>query len=139
MMLEAGWVAGFYIYIYIYIFFFFLIYLLTVLGLHCCTRVFSSFGEWDLLCHCSVQASYCGGFFCCKAQALENGLSSCGTWALLLHSMWDCPRPGMEPMSPARQGRFLTTGSPGKPLAGFLTEESRAWQMARVLAGTGGF
>ena len=29
--------------------------------------------------------------------------------------MWDLPRPGTEPVSPALQGRFLTIGRPGKP------------------------
>ena len=28
--------------------------------------------------------------------------------------MWDHPRPGMEPVSPALAGGFLTTGPPGK-------------------------
>ena len=30
--------------------------------------------------------------------------------------MWDLPRPGIKPVSPALQGRLLTTGPPGKPL-----------------------
>ena len=30
--------------------------------------------------------------------------------------MWDLPRPGLEPMSPALAGRFLTTVLPGKSL-----------------------
>ena len=30
--------------------------------------------------HFSAQASHCGGFSCCGAQALEQGLSSCSTW-----------------------------------------------------------
>ena len=30
------------------------------------------------------------------------------------------PQPGTEPMSPALQGGFLTTGPPGKSLAHFL-------------------
>ena len=30
--------------------------------------------------------------------------------------MWDLPRPGLEPLSPARAGGFLTTAPPGKPL-----------------------
>ncbi|KAM7238053.1 hypothetical protein CapIbe_011011 [Capra ibex] len=34
--------------------------------------------------------------------------------AQLLLGMWDLPRPGIEPMSPALVGRFLTTGPPGK-------------------------
>ena len=29
--------------------------------------------------------------------------------------MWDLPRPGIETVSPALAGRFLTTGPPGKP------------------------
>jgi len=28
--------------------------------------------------------------------------------------MWNLPRPGMEPMSPALAGGFLTTAPPGK-------------------------
>ena len=28
--------------------------------------------------------------------------------------MWDLPGPGIEPMSPALAGRFLTTAPPGK-------------------------
>jgi len=30
--------------------------------------------------------------------------------------MWDFPAPGIEPASPTLQGRFLTTGPPGKPI-----------------------
>ena len=70
---------------------------------------------------CSVQASHRSDFFHCKAQALgawasvvaesgfsscdswalEHRLSSCGPWALLLHSMWTLPSPGIEAMDPA--------------------------------------
>ena len=42
-------------------------------------------------------------------------LSSCGSRAQLLHGMWDLPRPGLEPLSPALAGRFSTTAPPGKP------------------------
>ena len=31
--------------------------------------------------------------------------------------MWDLPRPGLEPVSPALAGRFSTTAPPGKPLS----------------------
>ena len=31
--------------------------------------------------------------------------------------MWDLPRPGLEPTSPALAGRFSTTAPPGKPKA----------------------
>ena len=34
--------------------------------------------------------------------------------------MWDLPRPGLEPVSPALAGRFSTTAPPGKPFLQFL-------------------
>ena len=55
------------------------------------------------------------GFSSCGSRALERRLSSCGTWASLLCSMWDLPRPGLEPVSPALAGGFPTTVPPGKP------------------------
>ena len=71
---------------------------------------------------CSVQAYHCSGFSCCEAQALgawasaivARGLSSCGTQAQLLRGMWDVPRPGLKPVSPALADGFLTTVPPGK-------------------------
>ena len=33
----------------------------------------------------------------------------------MLRGMWDLPRPGLEPVSPALAGRFSTTAPPGKP------------------------
>ena len=83
---------------------------------------------------CGVWASHCDGFSCCGAQALGRwasvvvacGLSSCGLWApkhrlsscvtraLLLRGMWSLPGPGLEPVSPALAGGFLTTAPPGK-------------------------
>ena len=44
-------------------------------------------------------------------------LSNCGSRAQLLHGMWDLPRPGLEPVSPALAGRLSTTAPPGKPLS----------------------
>ena len=46
-------------------------------------------------------------------------LSSCGSRAQPLHGMWDLPRPGLEPVSPALAGRFSTTAPPGKPSNSF--------------------
>ena len=56
------------------------------------------------------------GFSCCGSRALELRLSSCGARAQPLRGMWDLHRPGLEPVSPALAGRFLTTAPPGKPL-----------------------
>ena len=50
----------------------------------------------------------------CGLWALECRLSSCGARAQLLRSMWDLPGPGLEPVSPALAGGFLTTVPPGK-------------------------
>ena len=78
-------------------------------------------------------------FSCHGALALDpTGFSSCITWAQSLWNggsvaaaqglsfldMWDLPRPGIEPMSPALAGGFLTTRPPEKfspnPLPCFL-------------------
>ena len=37
--------------------------------------------------------------------------------------MWDLPRPGLEPVSPAWAGRLSTTAPPGKPECIFFKEE----------------
>ena len=34
----------------------------------------------------------------------------------MLHSMWDLPRPGIEPKSPTLVGRFFTMEPPGMPI-----------------------
>ena len=54
--------------------------------------------------------------------ALELGLSSCGTQAWLLCSMWDLPRPGIEPMSPALAGGFLPWTTREAPIDGETVE-----------------
>ena len=61
----------------------------------------------------------CALLICCGARALgawpsvaavpgalERRLSGCGTQAYLLPGLWDLPRPGIEPMSPALAGGF---------------------------------
>ena len=41
--------------------------------------------------------------------------------------MWDLPGPGLEPMSPALAGGFLTTVPPGKPQEFQLNSVSSEW------------
>ena len=55
------------------------------------------------------------GFSSWGTRALECRPSSCGTRAYLLRGMWDLRGPGLELMSPALAGGFLTTAPPGKP------------------------
>ena len=38
--------------------------------------------------------------------------------------MWDLPRPGLEPVSPALAGGFSTTAPPGKPEKSYLHFEN---------------
>ena len=53
------------------------------------------------------------GLCSCRSKALEHRLNSCAAWAQLLCIMWDLPRSGIEPMSPALAGGFFTTEPPG--------------------------
>ena len=67
------------------------------------------------LCGCGVLASSCSGFSCCGAWTVgHTGFRSCGPRAQLLQGMWDLPRLGIEPESPALQGGLPTTGLSGK-------------------------
>ena len=91
------------------------IYLWLVLGLRFCARAFSSCGKRGPLF-----IVVCGPLTIAASLVAEHRLqmrrlSSCGSWAQPLRGMWDPPRPGLEPVSPASAGRFSTTAPPGKP------------------------
>ena len=88
---------------------------MAVLGLRFCARAFSSCGKWG-----PPFIAVCGPLTIAASLVAEHRLqkrrlSSCGSWAQLLRSIWDPPRPGLEPMSPALAGRLSTTAPPGKP------------------------
>ena len=55
------------------------------------------------------------GLSSCGSQAPEHRLNSWGARTSLPRGMWDPPRPGMEPLSPALVGGFFATEPPGKP------------------------
>ena len=78
------------------------------------------------------------GFSSCSSWALESRLSGRGVqgqWIQLPCSMWNLPRPGIEPTSPALAGRFLTTGPSGKPFKYFISHESQySWKGVRQLS-----
>ena len=47
--------------------------------------------------------------------------------------MWDLPGPGLEPVSPALAGRFITTAPPGKSLVPYFSRCSVRWEsLSRV-------
>ena len=70
-------------------------------------------------------SSRCAGLSLSQPLVAEHRLqmrrlSNCGSRAELLRVMWDLPRPGLEPASPALAGRFSTTAPPGKPTPNFF-------------------
>ena len=85
---------------------------------------FSHRSEWGLTLYLwRLGFSLCG-FPWCLAQALERmGFSSCGRQAWLLRDMWNFPGLGIELVSPALAGRFLTTGLLWKFSSIFLMKE----------------
>ena len=107
-------------------FFFFNIYLfiylfLAVLGLRFCARAFSSCGEQGppFIATCGP-LTVAASLVAAEHRLQTHRPSSCGSQAQLLRGMWDPPRPGLEPVSPALAGRFSTTAPPGKPSASLL-------------------
>ena len=117
---------NFMLYIVYYNFFFinFIYLFLAALGPCCCAQAFSSCTSGGPLFRCGARASHCGGPSPCGARApstrasavVARGLGSCSARAQLLRGMWDPPRPGLEPVSPALAGGFLTTAPLEKPL-----------------------
>ena len=96
--------------------FIYLYLLLAVLGLPFCARAFSSCGERGPL-FIAVRGPLTIAASLVAEQRLQTRRpSSCGAQAQVLCGMWDLPRPGLEPVSPALAGRFSTTAPAGKPL-----------------------
>ena len=84
-------------------------------GLPCCRAQARGAGASAVVAH---------GLSSCSSWALEHGCNSCGKWAQLLHGMWDPLGPGIKPGSPALQGGFFTTESPGMTLSNNLDSPS---------------
>ena len=88
---------------------------MAVLGLRFCERASSNCGKRGPLF-----IALCGPLTIAASLVAEHRpqtrrLSNCGPRAQPLRGMWDPPRPGLEPMSPALAGRLSTTAPPGKP------------------------
>ena len=73
------------------------------------------------------------GLSSCGSRALERRLSSCGTRAQLLRGMWDLPGPGLEPVSPALAGGFLTIAPPGKSKSVTFRQQSFSVNKAAIV------
>ena len=99
-------------YLFIYIF-------LAVLGLRFRAWAFSSCGERGPLFIAARGPLTVAAPPVAEHRLQTRRLSNCGPRAQLLRGMWDPPRPGLEPVSPAPAGRLSTTAPPGKPYATF--------------------
>ena len=126
--------------------------ILAAMGLRYCARAFSSCGKRGLLfiavrglliVVASLVAEH--GLQVRGFQQLQHAdsvvaarrLSSCGTRAYLLRVMWDPPRPGLEPVSPALAGGFPTTAPPRKSLTSYPLNKYKSARAlpARALPG----
>ena len=88
---------------------------IRTLGFRFCARAFSSCGKRGPLFIAVRGPLTIAASLVAEHRLQTCRLSSCGSRAQWLRGMWDLPRPGLEPMSPAVAGRFSTTAPPGKP------------------------
>ena len=88
---------------------------MAVLGLRFCARAFSNCGKWGPLFIAVRRPLTIAASLVAEHRLQTRRLSNCGSRAQLLRGMWDLPRPGLEPVSPALAGGFLTTAPLGKP------------------------
>ena len=93
---------------------------MAVLGLRFCARAFSSCGKREPLFIAVRGPLTIAASLIAEHRLQTRRLSNCGSRAQPLRSMWDPPRPGLEPVSPALAGRLSTTAPPGKPCCCFL-------------------
>ena len=88
---------------------------MAVLGLRFCARTFSSCSKWGPLFITVHGPLTIVASLVVEHRLQTRRLSNCGSRAQLLRGMWDSPRPGLEPVSPALAGRLPTIVPPGKP------------------------
>ena len=88
---------------------------MAVLALRFCVRAFSSCGKWGPLFIAVHRPLTIAASLVAEHRLQTRRLSSRGSRAQPLRGMWDLPRPGLEPVSPALAGRFSATAPPGKP------------------------
>ena len=80
---------------------------MAVLCLRFCARAFSSCGKWGPL-FIAVRGPLTIVASLVEEHRLQTRrLSSCGSRAQPLCGMWDLPRPGLEPVSPALSRQIL--------------------------------
>ena len=93
---------------------------MAVLGPRFCARALSSCGKWGPLFIAVRGPLTIAASLVAEHRLQTRRLSNCGSRAQLLRGMWDLPRPGLEPVSPALTVRLSTTAPPGKPPTSFF-------------------
>ena len=88
---------------------------MAVLGPRLCARALSSRGKWGPLFIAVRGPLIIVASLVAEHRLQTRRLSNRGSRAQPLRGMWDPPRPGLEPASPALAGRLSTTAPPGKP------------------------
>ena len=108
----------FFVFKFIYLF-------LAVLGPCFCARAFSSCGKRGPPLIAVRRPLTVAASPAAEHRLQTRRLSSCGSRAQLLRGMWDPPRPGLEPVSPALAGRLPTTAHQGSPrMYAFLIDKN---------------
>ena len=116
-----NWIKSHFFLCFFFFPFSFIYLFLAVLGLRFCARAFSSCGKQGPLFIAVRGPLTIAASLVAEHRLQMRKLSSCGSRAQLLRGMWDLPRPGLEPVSPALAGRFSTTAPPGKPFPVFFS------------------
>ena len=93
---------------------------MAVSGLRFCARAFPSCGKRGPLFIAVRRPLTIAAPPVAEHRLQTRRLSNCGSRAQLLRGVWDPPRPGLEPVSPALAGRLSTTAPPGKPMMVYL-------------------
>ena len=97
---------------------------MAALGLSFCARAFSSCGKRGPLFIAVHGPLTITAPLVAEHRLQTRRLSSCGSRAQPLRGMWDLPRPGLEPVSPALAGGLSTTAPPGKPSVCFFIDKN---------------
>ena len=95
---------------------------MTVLSLRFCARAFSSCGKWGPLFIAVRRPLTIMASLVAEHRLQTCRLSNCGSQAQLLRGMWDLPRPGLKPMSPALGRQTLNHCATREALYVFLLE-----------------
>ena len=102
---------------------------MAALGLRIRVRAFSSCGKRGPPPIAVRGPLPIGASLVAEHRLQTRRLSNCGSRAQSLRGMWDPPRPGLKPVSPALAGRFSTTAPPGKPqLAVLIVVPQTGWK-----------